>query len=249
MVVVRSTLFMTGLVLWTIFLGLGAPFTLPFPKRVAYRYSQTWAQGVIWMLRVIVGLDYQVRGRERLPGAPAIYALKHQSAWETIALMGIVPNFAVVLKRELLRIPIYGWYLLKVGMVPIDRGARGAAMRAMLKAARDHVAAGRSIVIMPEGTRIAPGRTGRYHPGVAALYRHLDLPVVPVALNSGLFWGRRAFVKRPGTITLEFLDPIRPGLDREAFMALLEERIETASERLRQEALGEPPPDETPEAA
>lgn len=240
---------MSGLVVWTVLLGLGAPFTLPFPRRVAYGYSKLWAGGVIWMLKAIVGLGYQVRGRERLPGPPVIYAMKHQSAWETIVFLELVPHFAVVLKRELLRIPIYGWYLLKVGMVPIDRAARGAAMRTMLKAASGYVANGRSIVIMPEGTRMAPGRKGRYNPGVAALYRHLDLPVVPVALNSGLFWGRRAFVKRPGTITLEFLEPIRPGLDRQAFMALLEERIETASERLRLEALGEAPPDEAPESA
>jgi 1-acyl-sn-glycerol-3-phosphate acyltransferase len=122
-------------------------------------------------------------------------------------------------------------------------------MRTMLKVAREHVDHGRSIAIMPEGTRIAPGRKGRYHTGVAALYRHLDLPVVPVALNSGLFWGRRAFVKRPGVITLEFLDPIRPGLDRQAFMALLEERIETASERLRQETVGGKAGGEASEAA
>jgi 1-acyl-sn-glycerol-3-phosphate acyltransferase len=249
MVVIRSTLFTLGVVLWTLLLGVGAAFTLPFPRPVAYAYARLWARGVLWMLRVLVGLRHRVRGRERQPSPPVIYALKHQSAWETIAFLELAPPFAVVLKRELLRIPIYGWYLLKVGMVPIDRAARGAAMRAMLKAARGHVAAGRSIVIMPEGTRIAPGRTGRYHPGVAALYRHLDLPVVPVALNSGLFWARRAFLKRPGVITLEFLEPIRPGLDRQAFMALLEERIETATERLRQEAMGEAAPGETPEAA
>lgn len=249
MVIARSTLFMIGLVVWTTALGVGALFTLPFPRRVAYGYSRFWARGVLWMLRMFVGLQYQVRGRERLPGGTVIYALKHQSAWETIAMPVIVPPFAAVLKKELLRVPIYGWYLLKVGMVPIDRAARGAAMRAMLKAARDHIAAGRSIMIMPEGTRIAPGRKGRYHSGVAALYGHLDLPVVPIALNSGLFWGRRAYLKRPGVITLEFLDPIRPGLDRQAFMALLEERIETASERLRQEVVGEVPPGEEPEAA
>lgn len=239
MVLIRSLLFTLLLWLWTLVLGVGALFVVPLPRRAAYAYGVLWSRGVVWLLGAVIGLRHRVRGRERLPGAPVIYALKHQSAWETIAFLTIVPNVVGVLKRELLRIPIYGWYLLKIGSVPIDRTARGSALRGMLKRARHFVEGGSSIMIMPEGTRLAPGRSGRYHPGVAALYRHLDLPVVPVALNSGLFWGRRAVVKYPGTITLEFLEPIRPGLDKSAFMALLEERIETASERLRDEALAD----------
>jgi 1-acyl-sn-glycerol-3-phosphate acyltransferase len=122
-------------------------------------------------------------------------------------------------------------------MVPIDRSAGGAAIREMLRRAKDETARGRSIMIMPEGTRLPPGRTGRYHPGVAALYTVLGLTVVPVALNSGLFWGRRSLIIRPGTVTMEFLAPIAPGLERKEFMTALQERIETASERLRHEAL------------
>jgi 1-acyl-sn-glycerol-3-phosphate acyltransferase len=177
--------------------------------------------------------------REPWSAGPAVYALKHQSAWETIAFPALAPPISGVLKRDLLVIPIYGWYMRRLGMVPIDRSAGAGAIRELMRRAKDETARGRSIMIMPEGTRLPPGRAGRYHPGVAAIYGHLGLPVVPVALNSGLFWGRRSLVLKPGTVTMEFLEPIPPGMERAAFMALLQERIETASERLRIEAAGE----------
>lgn len=234
----RSVVFWTVTVLFTLAISIAALPTLLMHRDVTYRWCVAWARTVVWLLRLICRLDVRVRGREHVPAGVVIFALKHQSAWETIAFIDIGPPLSVVLKRELLAIPIYGWYMKRLGMVPIDRKAAGAAIREMLRRAKEETGRGRSIMIMPEGTRLPPGRTGRYHPGVAALYSVLDLPVVPVALNSGLFWGRRSLVIRPGTVTLEFLAPIPPGLDRKAFMALLQERIEPASEKLRLEALG-----------
>ena len=139
---------------------------------------------------------------------------------------------AYVLKRELIRVPLFGSYLKQCGMIPVDREGGGAALKQLLRAARTAVAQGRSILIYPEGTRTPPGERRPYHPGVAALYGDLGVPVVPVALNSGLFWGRRAFHKKPGTITIEFLPPIAPGLPRREFMRELQERMEGASQRL-----------------
>ncbi len=144
----------------------------------------------------------------------------------------VLGDAAYVLKRQLLWIPIYGWYLRKLDNLSVDRAGGASALRVMVEAGKRIIAQGRSIVIFPEGTRTVPGERRPYHPGIAALYTQLDVPVVPVALNSGLFWGRRAFLKRPGRIVLEFLPSIAPGLPRKVFMRELESRIETASERL-----------------
>jgi len=139
---------------------------------------------------------------------------------------------AIVLKRELMMIPFYGWYLWKAGMIAIDRAAGASALKRMVASSEQVAGEGRAIVIFPEGTRTAPGVQHPYQPGVAALYRQLGLPLVPVAVNSGVFWGRRRFAKRPGRITIEILPPIPPGGDRRAVMAELESRIETATARL-----------------
>lgn len=236
MVVIRSALFVIFLVLWTVIAGIVCLPTLLFPPGVAWACCRVWARVVLWVLRLVVGLRHQIRG-EVLPdaGAQYIYAMKHQSAWETIAFIVICPPFSPVLKAELKRIPIYGWYLMRVGTVPIQRAARGSALKEMLRIAKTLVDAGRHLLIMPEGTRVAPGRTGRYHPGVYALYKYLGLPVMPVAHNAGLFWGRNSFLKKPGTITMEFLEPIPPGLEKTDFMERLENRIEPAAQRLYEE--------------
>ncbi|HEX9569826.1 MAG TPA: lysophospholipid acyltransferase family protein, partial [Rhodospirillales bacterium] len=192
-------------------------------------------------LERLAGIGYEVRGRERLPEPPCILAVKHQSAWDTLIWHLIADDPAIVMKRELLALPIYGAYCRKTEMIAVDRKAGASAMRAMLEAARAAAAAGRPIVIFPQGTRTAPGTptaAAPYLPGVSALYRGLGLPVVPVALNSGLFWPRRSFLRRPGRIVLEYLEPIPPGLPRAAFMAELEGRIETATRRLEVEARG-----------
>lgn len=240
----RSLAFLAAVALWTLVMGVVGAWTLARPRDATYRCAVAWARGASWLLAAICGLGHRVVGAERLPPGPAILAIKHQSAWETIALLHIAPPWAGVLKHELLLIPIYGWYLRRIGMIPIDRAGGASAVKDLMRRARQALAAGRWIVIMPEGTRTPPGRAGRYHPGIAALYGHLGVPVVPVALNSGLFWGRRSLAKRPGTVTLEFLDPIAPGLDRADFMATLQERIETASNRLIATGIadGAPPP-------
>ncbi len=233
----RSTVFWIAATLFTLGIAIAALPTLFFHRDVTYRWCRFWARSLLWLMRAVCGLDYRVVGLAAVPPGPLIFALKHQSAWETIAFPALAPPISGVLKRELLMIPVYGWYMRRLGMVPIDRRAAGAAIREMLRRAKDEAARGRSIMIMPEGTRLPPGRTGRYHPGVAALYTVLGLPVVPVALNSGLYWSRRSLLLRPGTVTMEFLLPLAPGLERKEFMSQLQERIETAAERLRLEAL------------
>lgn len=207
------------------------PF-LPGHRRHFVRGMDRWNRMVNWLLRHIAGIRYEVRGREHLPPGACIVAAKHQSAWDTMVFHTLLDDPALVLKRELLRIPIYGWYAKKVGMIPVDRKAGPSALREMLRAAKACAQAGRPIVIFPEGTRVAPGERRRIQSGVAALYDRLDLPVVPVALNSGLFWGRRAFLKRPGLIVLEFCEPIPPGLNRQDFIALLDSAIQDGSDRL-----------------
>lgn len=208
------------------------------PRRAVMGLARLWIRITLALLRGVVGLDYRVLGRDRLPAQPAIFAVKHQSAWDTLALNVIIPDAAIVLKRELYFVPLYGWYLWRAGMIGIDRSAGGRALRRMTRRVRAALAAGRSVIIFPEGTRTRPGTSAPYHPGVAALYLQLDRPVVPVALNSGRFWGRRSFLKRPGTVTVAFLDPIEPGLDRKAFMATLHDRIEGECRAL--EASAEP---------
>jgi 1-acyl-sn-glycerol-3-phosphate acyltransferase len=198
--------------------------------------GRSWGRGVLALARAVVGLSHEVRGRERIPHEPAIFAIKHQSAWETMIVHSLLDDPAIALKRELTLIPLFGWYLLRAGMIRIDRGAGARALRSLVEGARKALARGSSVVMFPEGTRVAPGQRPAYQPGIAALYLQLGRPVVPVALNSGMYWRRRGFLKRPGRIVVEFLEPIEPGLDRRGFMAELERRLEGATERLLAEA-------------
>lgn len=232
MTILRSLLF--NLVLFgsgAVFLSLVLPALL-MPRRVTILIGKTWIAFLLAALRLICGISYESRGRENIPAMPSIIASKHQSAWDTFAFLTFVDDGAYVIKRELTRIPVYGWFLTKAAMVPVDRAGGSKALRRMVKTARARLAEGRHIVIFPEGTRTAPGERRDYHPGVAALYSQLAVPVVPVALNSGLYWPRRAFLKRPGHIVVEILPPIAPGLPRHEFMARLQTAIEDASDRL-----------------
>lgn len=233
---VRALAFNLVFVLWTLVIGTLALPLLLAPRRVAMGFGRLWAQSALALLRLIVGLDHQIRGLDRVPAGGCIIAMKHQSAWDALILPIVLGDPAVVVKRELLWLPYYGWYAARAGSIGIDRKAGAGALRQMVAAARPVAAEGRPIVIFPQGTRTAPGAASPYQPGAFALYRALALPLVPAAVNSGLFWGRRSFFKRPGRITLEFLDPIPPGLPRRQLMSELERRIETATAALEREA-------------
>jgi 1-acyl-sn-glycerol-3-phosphate acyltransferase len=201
-------------------------------RRRAGAVARGFAGCVLGLLRAVCGLKVEVRGLERLPATPVLIASKHQSAFETLLFTCLLPGAAFVLKREIVGLPVVGWYVAGLEPIAVDRGAGASALRGMVRQAREAVAKGRHVVIFPEGTRTAPGRCVAYHPGVAALYAELGIPVLPVALDTGRFWGRRSFLKRPGAATVAFLEAIPPGLERRRFMALLQERIESASEAL-----------------
>jgi 1-acyl-sn-glycerol-3-phosphate acyltransferase len=228
----RSTVYQIAFLIWTLALGIAGLPLLLASRRSVMRFGTFWARGVLVLLRIICGLDYELRGRENLPDGPAIVAMKHQSAWDAIATPVLFVDAASVIKRELGWLPFYGWYSVKAGSITVDRGAGGRALKRMLAAAFKVKAQGRKITIFPEGTRGAVGETRPYLPGVAALYQYLDLPLVPVAVNSGLFWTRRSFLRRPGTVLIEILPAIAPGMDRHAMMEKLRAEIETATARL-----------------
>ena len=234
----RALGFNVGFFTVTALLGIAGLPLLLAPRRRVMQFGRLWARSVLFLLRLIVRLDGDIRGLDKLPAGACIIAMKHQSAWDTLILPIVLGDPAIVLKRELLYVPFYGWYAARAGSIAIDRGAGARALRGMVAAARQAAAAGRPVVIFPEGTRTAPGKRLVYQPGVAALYQALGLPLVPAAVNSGLFWGRRSFLKRPGRITLEFLDPIPPGVARREVMAQLEERIEAATAALEHEVIG-----------
>jgi 1-acyl-sn-glycerol-3-phosphate acyltransferase len=178
----------------------------------------------------------EVRGHEKLPAGPVIVAAKHQAAWDTFALIPLLRDPALVMKAELLSIPLYGIFCRKFELIPVQREAGPAALRQMAREARSRAAQGREILIFPEGTRKIPGSPPDYKPGIAFLYQDLKIPVCPLALNSGAFWPRHSFLRYPGTIVAEFLDPIPPELSRQEFMQRLEQAIEPASEKLLAEA-------------
>jgi 1-acyl-sn-glycerol-3-phosphate acyltransferase len=205
---------------------------LPFPRKKMVRAVQAWARDNLRLLKLITGTRVEFRGLERLPPGAVLVAAKHQSTWETFALLTILDDPTFVLKRELMWVPLFGWLAAKAGMVPVNRGAGSSALADMNERARGEAARGRQIVIFPEGTRRAPGAEPTYKFGIAHLYGNLDIPCVPVALNSGLFWPRRRFIRRSGTIGVEILDPIPPGLPRKEFMDELQARLEAASAKL-----------------
>ena len=235
---VRSLVFNVLAALWLFGLGLVTLPLLLLPRRWVWGMVKLWAHGVLAMLRTIVGLDYTTRGLDLPARGAMLLAAKHQSAWDTIVFLVLLDDPAVVLKRELFKIPVYGWFTWKLGMIGIDRAAGTGALRRLVARARPVIAARRPIVIFPQGTRTAPGTRRPYLPGVYALYAETGVPVVPVALNSGRFWGRRRFIKRPGRIVVEFLPSLPPALDRRHFMAALEGSIEAATTAL--EAVDKP---------
>ena len=211
-------------------------FALPYPAlRV---FIRSYARTSLWLLRIVCGTRVEWRGIEKIPAGSCLVACKHQSAWETFALYALLDDPIIVLKRQLMWIPLFGWYMWKAGLIAIDRGAGAAALVRMTARAKAALAGPRprQLILFPEGTRRPPGAPPDYKPGIAYMYGKLGVPCVPIALNSGLFWPRRSLLRFPGTIVVEVLDPIAPGLPRDAFSTRLQDAIEIASTRLLQES-------------
>lgn len=231
MVAVRSLLYVALFYLWTAVVAVGATPILLGPTSWTLAMFHFWGRGVVALLAVC-GIRVEVRGREHIPQGPALVAPKHQCMLDVFAQFTWLPASVFVMKKELKRIPWFGWYAAKVGTIDIDRSGHSTALKNMVRRAKTLFAKNRQVVIFPEGTRGEPGVKGDYKPGIAALYRELDVPVYPVATNSGVHWPAHGFLRRPGTIVFEYLEPIPPGLKRAEFMRTLEERIETASAKL-----------------
>jgi 1-acyl-sn-glycerol-3-phosphate acyltransferase len=240
MIWLRSAAFNLCFYGWTALLLLTLWWLLLAPRSWLMAAVRWYSRTLGFIERNTVGIDYRVDGRETLPEPPFILAAKHQSVWETLKLNLWFDEPSVVLKRELMQIPVWGWFAARCGMIPIDRAGRGVALHGILRHARQRAEEKRPIVIFPQGTRVAPGDYKPYQVGAFALYSALKLPVVPMALNSGVFWPRRKFRKWPGTIVVQLLPAIPPGLDRDDFLDRLEGDLESASERLVVAAGGPP---------
>ena len=235
---IRSFLFNIALYVVGLF-WIGMTFiTLIMPRSIALIPQRMWSWTTQYVIRFIGGIKSDIRGVENLPDGPFILACKHQSAWETTIFQGMFKDPAMVLKKELMDVPVFGWHLKKVDMIAVDRTQGTKAMIKMLRQAKAAAKAGRPIIIFPEGTRRGTDDDANYQAGVYGLYGTLKVPVVPAALNSGFFWPRREFIKKTGTIVLEFLPAIEPGLKKAAFMERLTNSIEPATKRLLAEAEG-----------
>jgi 1-acyl-sn-glycerol-3-phosphate acyltransferase len=228
----RSLIFNVLFYLVLVVLMIVAIPTLLLPLPALMAVAHWWAAASIFLLRVICNVRVEFRGAEKIPEGPLIVAAKHQSFWETFALLRFFDRPIFILKRELTWIPLFGMFLIKAKMIPINRSAGAHALADMTRRARETVRGGRQLVIFPEGTRTAPGAPPRYKTGFAQIYLACGVPCLPVALNSGLFWPRRTFLRYPGTLVVEFLDPLPPGLSRNEFIERARSAIEEASDRL-----------------
>ncbi|MBX9991052.1 lysophospholipid acyltransferase family protein [Phreatobacter oligotrophus] len=229
----RSLLFNIFFYLWTLILMIIVLPALAWPNdRPILGIGLVWGRGNLWALRVICGLKVEWRGMEKIPDGPLLVAAKHQSAWETFAFFIPFRRPAYVYKRQLAYVPLFGWLIWKAKQIPVDRGRKGEALASITVGAKRAAAIGRQVMIFPEGTRRAVDAPPDYKFGVTHLYRSLGLPCQPVALNSGMFWSRKSMTRRPGTVLVEFLDPIPPGLPPAEFSARLEAGIEEATNRL-----------------
>jgi 1-acyl-sn-glycerol-3-phosphate acyltransferase len=231
MTVLRSLVFVILFYLWSAAVAILCTPILLGPPRWTLVMFGFWGRGIVVLLR-ICRVKVEVRGREHLPKGAALVAPKHQCMLDVFAQFTWLPATAFVMKKELAAIPWFGWYARKVGTIVVDREGGAAALKQMVAEARALFPHGRQVVIFPEGTRGEPGVPGDYKPGIAALYRELNVPVHPVATNSGVHWPAHGFIRRPGTIVFEYLEPIPPGLKRAEFMRILQERIETRSQQL-----------------
>ena len=213
------------MIVWT-------PFYFLAPRRSAWFVPKFWSRTSMWLYDKVAATGSEISGTENLPKGSFILAPKHQSFWDTIAFFPYLDDALYILKRELMWIPLFGWYLWKQRMIPVNRGARGKVMLEVLKRTRIEMAAGRQLIIYPEGTRRPPGATPEYKYGIARMYRDLGVPVVPVAMHPGLFWPRRSTMRYPGHFKVRILAPIQPGMDPDAFFAHLIDVTEKASDEL-----------------
>lgn len=231
---IRSRVFDAILIAWTaMFLpGLAVLFLCGRPTGAIRAVSRTWAKGVLFALKWTVGLTYVELGRQNVPVGPCLIVANHQSQWETIAFLILVPDVAIVAKQELLAIPVMGWFLRHSPMIIIDRDGGGSAVRHMVSEARAALAQGRAVLIFPEGSRQSSDVKVAFKRGVELLYRQLDVPVLPIALNSGSFWTAKERFKRAGAITVSYLPTIQPGLPGAEFARLAERAVQEALQRL-----------------
>lgn len=249
MILLRSLIFNVCFYLLLIaMMIIGLPI-LPMRRQLVQAWSRLWAKMALVLLDRICNLKVEFRGLERVPTGAALIAPKHQSFLETFALLAVVPDFVFVHKRELSLIPLFGWYLWGTEQIPIDRGKPGGALAEVVRGARKVFAENRQLIIFPEGTRRRAGARPQYKAGVAQVQSEMRVVCVPVALNSGLFWPRRHFRRYPGTLVIEFLEPIPPGHSKAEFMDLLQKRIETATDQLVAEACRKNPALARPELA
>ncbi|MEL6363771.1 MAG: lysophospholipid acyltransferase family protein [Pseudomonadota bacterium] len=228
----RSAAYAGFMVVATILMAIICLPTLLAPRRVAERATRVWARLMLWGLKSFCGLSHRAIGAENRPEGAAIVAAKHQSAWETIAFIVELPRPVVILKKELLNIPIYGWWARKCGHIAIDRSAGAKALRQMTAAVQAALDDGRQVVIFPEGTRVAPGEEKPLQPGISGLYQRTGAPVIPVAHDSGVFWRHPGLRRASGVITLSYLQPLPGGLDRRSFQSQLKHAIDAETARL-----------------
>jgi 1-acyl-sn-glycerol-3-phosphate acyltransferase len=227
--VLYNVAFYLNLLVWMI---IALP-TLVMPRRYFVSIARLWGLSSLSLLKLIAGTRVHWSGLDKLPGCGCLIAAKHQSTFDTFALFAVLKDPTFILKRELMLIPVFGWFLKKADMIPVRRGRTGRdALADLSQAAKQAIAAGRQLVIFPEGTRRPPGAPPDYKSGAAHIYAATGAACVPIALNSGLYWPRRALARHPGTIRVEILDPIGPGMRPKAFLAELRTRIEEASMRL-----------------
>jgi 1-acyl-sn-glycerol-3-phosphate acyltransferase len=237
MIWLRSLLFTAAFYLWSTVAAIVMLPTLVLPRAACAWTLRMWGKVDTWLLRVICDIKVEVRGRQHLPAGAALIAPKHHCMFDIFGAFAFLPDSCFVLRKELMRIPFFGWYAWKCGMIVVDREGHAKALKKMVADARDRLAHARQLVIFPEGHRGEPGKPGDYKPGVAALYRELGMPCIPMALNTGVHWPAHGFIRQPGTIVFEFLEPIPAGLKRAEFMRTLQERLETASNALLAEGL------------
>ena len=229
---VFNVLFYTVLVC----LAIVALPTFALPPRAMLTVAKWWAKATLFLMHVVCNIEVEFRGVEKIPTGPLVIVAKHQSFWETFVLPGFFNRPIFILKRQLMQIPVFGQFLVKTGMIAIDRKAGVKALLDMTRRAREAVRGGGQLVIFPEGTRRAPGAPPNYKTGFAQIYSSCGVQCLPIALNSGLFWPRRNFMRYPGTLVVEFLDPLPPGLSRDEFINRIRDAIEGATDRIVKDA-------------